>query len=124
MKKYIYAMAFSRSEMLNKLQSLTSTLNNHVIKCTIYRESLPEYLPHWIEEIGIYLHSANKLKSKTKLKNKDYMNSLFSSFGTDKDDAEANLMFFKIHNKDYVGGRSACPLKRLSLSERSDYDFR
>ena len=101
MKKYIKAMAFSRSNVLDKAKSLANTLNSHVIKCVVYRNVSPEYIDHWVEEIGIYIYSVNKLKSKTALKANDYRNSLFADIGEDRDDAEANLMLFKLHNNEY-----------------------
>lgn len=101
MKKYIRAMSFTRSQALSKISSLSNTLNEHVIKCVIYQTILPDYIDHWTEEIGIYLYNVNKIKSKTKLKRADYIDSIFASFGTDMEDAEANLRLFKIHNKEY-----------------------
>lgn len=101
MKKYVRAMSFTRSQALSKISSLSDTLNEHVIKCVIYQTILPDYIDHWTEEIGIYLYNVNKIKSKTKLKRADYIDSIFASFGTDMEDAEANLRLFKIHNKEY-----------------------
>lgn len=101
MKKYIRAMSFTRSQALSKISSLSNTLNEHVIKCVIYQTILPDYIDHWTEGIGIYLYNVNKIKSKTKLKRADYIDSIFASFGTDMEDAEANLRLFKIHNKEY-----------------------
>lgn len=101
MKKYIRAMSFTRSQALSKISSLSNTLNEHVMKCVIYQTILPNYMDHWTEEIGIYLYNVNKIKSKTKLKRADYIDSIFASFGTDMEDAEANLRLFKIHNKEY-----------------------
>ena len=101
MKRYIRAMSFTRSQALSKISALSSTLDEHVIKCIVYVPILPDQLDHWTEEIGIYLYNTNKIKSKTKLKDLDYINSIFASFGSDKDDAEANLRLFKIHNNKY-----------------------
>ena len=98
MKRYIYAMAFPRSVVLDKAKSLAVTLNNHIIKCVVYRNVLPVYLDHWVEEVGIYLFTVNKIKSKVNLKPKDYLNSLFADCGNEKDDAEANLRLFKLKN--------------------------
>lgn len=98
MKRMIVAMSFTRKECLAKLENLSPIINEHLMKCVIYSEELHNTLNHWTNELAAWLCKANGYKSTSRLKEADYINSLFVDFGEDINDAEANLSIFQAHN--------------------------
>lgn len=101
MKKYIMAMSIPRSQALAKLEALSEELSNHIIKCVLYNDILPNYMNHWVEEVAGFLHAANRIHSKTALKPRDYVQSIFSEFGEDADDAYVNMKVFLTKYRSY-----------------------
>lgn len=93
--KNIYGMAFPRSNALIRLSSLSEPLNKYVICCVVYQEERSDCMNHWIDEISSWMHEANRIKSKSRPKKRDYDDSVFGSFGTDKEDVEINLIYFR-----------------------------
>lgn len=103
MKRYIradniFAMSQSRKVVLNRLVALSDVINRHIIECVVYRDSLSSTLPHWVHEIAVWLQRANTLKCKSRLKARDYEDSLFGYFGDDKEDARNNLIMYQLWN--------------------------
>ena len=94
MKKLIYAMSFTRKDVLKRLESMSEEISDHIIKCVVYKNDLGQ-LDHWAGEISTLLNRANRARSKTKLKEKDYYTTLFSTFGDDESDADINLDYFR-----------------------------
>lgn len=103
MKRYvradnIFAMSQSRKQVLQDFQDLGGIINTHIIKCVVYGNTLSNDLPHWIHEIATWIADANSIKCKSKIKEKDYRDMLFGSFGDDLEDAWRNLRRFKLRN--------------------------
>lgn len=116
MKKYIYAMALSRRHAISKLDSLSPKINEHVIKCVVYGKYQPRDLDGWISEIAGWMFAADRTAFVgAKLKDKDYVDSLFGQFGTDSSDAEDNLLFFEYTNlKKREGQNTRLPYFRVN----------
>lgn len=91
MKKYIYGMSFPRKHALAKMEELSEQLNEHVIKCVVYNEMRYMTINHWVDELSTWMNRANKIKCRSKLKQKDYVGALFGAFGNSILDAEINL---------------------------------
>lgn len=98
---HIFGMAFPRKKCLDRLEALSKELNNHIIKCVVYYQTRPDDLSHWISEISNFIAQANKIKCNSKLKKKDYMESIFADFGDEWIDANVNLEQFQLIEKDY-----------------------
>lgn len=86
-------MSFPLSVVKDKLSSNSKVLNEHVIKCVVYKDSL-NCLDHWIDEITTWAYEASKHRCKSKIKSKVYEGTLFAWFGNDKTDCESNLLGF------------------------------
>ena len=96
--KSVYGMSFSRSEALARMDSFSERINEHVIECVVYKEARKDTINHWITEIAGWLYRINKMETKSKLKESDYINHLFSEFGSDRSDAEVNLSVYQVNN--------------------------
>lgn len=86
---------------LNKLIDKTDTIIFDIIKCVICRDtSLDRFiLSDWIPEIAAIISEASEYtwgKDK-KLKPRDYIRTLFGSFGTTVNDSKINLREFSSH---------------------------
>lgn len=103
MKRYIrsdsiFAMSQSRKQVLQDFQDLGGIINTHIIKCVAYGDTMPNDIQHWQHEIATWIADANSIKCKSKLKERDYRDILFGSFGNDIEDARRNLKRFKLRN--------------------------
>lgn len=103
MKRYvmsnsIFAMSQSRKVILNRLVALSDVINRHIIECVVYRETKASILHHWTHEVAVWLQRANVLKCKSKMKARDYKDSLFGYFGTDGEDARINIENYQLWN--------------------------
>lgn len=99
-KQKIYGMAFERRRAVDSLYNLSDELSRHIIKCIAYGNTL-NCLSHWIKEICNFLSIANRITIKPnnkKLKESDYLNTLFSSMGTDLADAQIQIESFILFN--------------------------
>lgn len=94
MKRYIRAMAVPRKEATSKLNSYADVIQRHVIECVVYKDSLG-YLHYWIGELAIWMNTANKVVCKSPLKESDYVDYLFGTFGDDRNDAEVDLQAYQ-----------------------------
>ena len=103
MKKYIrstsiFAMSFPRKIAHKHLSKNSESLCDHVLKCILFADIRPDQLYHWIhEEICGWLEDASEVKCDSKLKSKDYLETVFCEFGTDKQDAKVVLKSFRKH---------------------------
>lgn len=91
----IFAMSFSRKEVLRRMESYSVKLNEHVLKCIVYADVRSETVPHWTMEIATWLNRINRMECSTKLKSKDYISTLFMCFGNTWADTELNLEEFR-----------------------------
>lgn len=99
MKLYIRSFSLHRGEAITKLSSLSNELNEHVIKCIIFGEYREDSYSHWLHEISTSIASCDRGNiSGARLKDKDYEDSLFGSFGSSIQDARDNLEQFKVIN--------------------------
>ena len=87
----IYGMAFPRKKALKLIADLADNVDQHVIESVVYKDILTNTSHHWISELAVWMCKVNRVKCSAKLKEKDYIDALFSSFGTTKEDAELNL---------------------------------
>lgn len=92
----ILGMSSYRKKYIEKLESYSDKLEEHVLKCIVYPENNSK--DEWIKEISAWLLrpciTTVKPKGK-KLKADDYRDSIFSCFGDEKVDAELSLAWFK-----------------------------
>ena len=91
---YIYAMATNKRKALDRLYSYSDQIEEHIIKCVVYGDSLTTDPLHWIHEIATYLNAANIIKCKSNLTEADYLDNLFPSFGDDLVDYQSSLWDF------------------------------
>lgn len=103
MKRYIkntsiFGMALPRKQIFAKLSALSEDINIHVIKCVVYSDILPDSMHQWISELSAWFAQASRYKCKSKLKASDYAQTLFSAFGEDVYDADANLTGYQLIN--------------------------
>lgn len=91
---YIMGMAFLMSVAKDKLTSDAKQLNDHIMKCVIYGDSLG-CLNHWInDEITTWIYKASTINCKHKITSTLYKSTLFCWFGENQRDAESNLYDF------------------------------
>ena len=88
-----------RSESLERLRRYAHIIDEHIMKCVIYKDERSDTLSHWVKEVAGYLMRADRVNSKVQLRKDDYLDNLFGSFGTSRDDAELNLMDFQSDNQ-------------------------
>lgn len=93
-KQPIFSMSYTRKKALDILYSYSDNINDHILKCIIYKDTKPNDVKHWIVEICSWLHRADNVTSKTKLKPRDYEDTIFSAFGNSIVDARINLENF------------------------------
>ena len=110
MKQYIRAFALPRKKAINKLDSYSEQLDEHIIKCIIFGTYRPESFDHWAHEVCTWIHSCDSANiSGAKLKPKDYEDSLFGYFGDTEQETRENLVQFisgnlyRNHKKDPKG---------------------
>lgn len=112
---YILGMAFTRKQAIQRLQSFSKQILEHVSKCILYGDVVNKNkYDHWIEdEIGTWIYDSHLLETKNKrgLKFKDYQENLFGEFGTSLVDAKINL------DLQYSADRkSANPYPKINIS--------
>lgn len=106
MKKYIrsyqkiYGMAMTRRDAMEDMHSISKELCYHIIKCIIYGESNDAF-NHWVKEICAFLEFANDMEIKPKnrkLKEQDYLDTIFALMGDTQNDAYIRIFKFKYDN--------------------------
>lgn len=103
---YIQAMSLDKHKLINKLDSWSEEITEHVAKCVMYGTTLGESkYNHWIEhEIATWICDANDFTCKhnnKKLKPRDYEDHLFGYLGDSIAEARANLHGLQLHNKKF-----------------------
>ena len=99
---FLTEMAYSRSDVLPKVDRYTDAVKEHIMKCIAYGDSTNDY-SHWINEISNFLSIINDFKVKTKsgkLKYDDYLENGFYNHGSDIRDMNVGLRDFS-YNKKY-----------------------
>lgn len=90
----ILGMAFPMSVAKDKLTADAKQLNDHIMKCVIYGDSL-SCLNHWIDdEITTWIYKASIISCKHRISSNVYKSTLFCWFGENSRDAESNLYDF------------------------------
>lgn len=97
-KDPIYAMAYNRQVARQKMLANSSVLNEHIIKIIAYKDIRKQTIPYWISELANFLCLANSVKCKSKLKPKDYYDTIFAEFGDALADAKYNLFEYIMNN--------------------------
>lgn len=100
----IFGMSVPRAKAIDILKAYSETLAYHLVKCVVYGDELgQDNFKHWVEdEICEYLSIANDVLTKPKnrkLKEKDYLDTIFADIGTTKQDANIVIRRFRIENK-------------------------
>ena len=102
-KEDVVAMSLHRNKIIERMQSRSPLLAEHLSKCAMYCNCLPggKY-DHWIEdEIATWINDVNSLVCKhnnKKLKPRQYEDELFGDLGTSESDALVNLHDLQIYN--------------------------
>lgn len=122
--EYILAMALPRKQALKHLANDSEQIKDHVIKCILYADTRQEDTYHWIhDEICSWLEDASEIECKSKLKPKDYLDTVFSAFGASFTDTKVLLKSFR---KQYCL-RSADPYPDFEITsdlvEQVSYTF-
>ena len=103
LKYSIFGMAQNQDIAKETLKRLSKTLNNHIIKCVVYKNILND-LPHWEKEIANFLSIANDIRLKPKNKKPKesmFTDCLFQYLGDGSiNDARVNLSMFQIDFED------------------------
>lgn len=98
-QNFIYGMAFPRKQVLNRLTNYAEIINKHTIYCVVYGKTIKyKTLNHWVGELSTWMNFVDKTECNVKLKPINYVETVFSEFGTTKSDAEVNLIQFLIDN--------------------------
>ena len=96
-------MAIERKRLIPKLEGMTDTIGNHVIKCIVYKDAFRSYR-YWISEIAnqFTLAGGLEVKGRIKLKSSEYQKILLDDFANEPSDFHAMLFEFLIkESKDY-----------------------
>lgn len=96
--KPVLAMSYDRAYIVKKLIQKSETISDHTIKCLISSGTYnAKYIDGWITEIASRICEASRYtRSKNKrLKQKEYQQYLFASFGDSINDARTNLLEFQ-----------------------------
>ena len=101
--KSIFGMSFPRKKALKLISDLADNIDEHIMECVVYQDMLSTTSHHWISELAVWMCKVNRIHCSSKLKERDYIDSLFSAFGTTKEDAELNLSAYysRIHRNGY-----------------------
>lgn len=95
----VYGAAMYRSEAISTLSNMKDTVGEHIIKCVVYHDERPDTLMHWVKEISACLKHADKITGRCALKERDYLEHLFGSFGDTREDAEWTLDNYQFKNE-------------------------
>ena len=89
-------MASERSRVINRIGSYSQTLGDHVLKCVVYKDKLPQYLDGWKDEIAEYLWLSGDMlvKRQRKLRPTEYQSYLFDEYANEFYDYRACLGHF------------------------------
>lgn len=94
----IFGIELPRNQALAKMSSISENINEHTIECVIYKKLKYLTVDHWVNELAVWMYRANKIKCNRKLKENDYIQTVFGAFGSDMIDADVNLDEYKRNN--------------------------
>lgn len=96
LRQSIYAMAFPRAKALELLSYHANDISEHILKLIVFSKIRQDDVEHWLRyEICNWLEDASDIQSKSKLKAKDYLNTIFSAIGETPQDVKVLLRHFK-----------------------------
>lgn len=102
MKRYIqssediFCMSFPRKVALKHLGHYAEAIRDHILKCILYKDIRQQDMYHWLhDELSSWLEDASGIKCDSKLKQKDYLDSVFAEFGSDLQDTKYSLIEFR-----------------------------
>ena len=102
MKRYVYAMSTTKSDVKRRLQDIGGELTEHLVKLILYPKA--PCSNHWMSEIWAFLYWVPKLKQNNKLPSADF---IFDNISICLDQVEG---FVRIAIMDYpefeVSGQS------------------
>lgn len=110
MKKYIgssaiFGMSVEKAKLMKRMDAWSDHIALHLSKCAMYGDTLPgEKYDHWIEELSVWLFSANDMTCKPnnkKLKPAQYESLLFGWLSDETAEARSNLHDLQMHNSKY-----------------------
>ena len=78
MFRYIKAMAYDKQSVQNSLESVASSLTDHLIKLYLFSES--EYVSHWRQEVWHILNRVSKLKHSKKFPDSRFIFNCISGY--------------------------------------------
>ena len=117
----ILGMAFPMSVAKDKLTADAKQLNDHIMKCVIYGDSL-SCLNHWIDdEITTWIYKASTISCKHRISPNVYKSTLFCWFGEDSRDAESNLYDF--YTKYVMRRKNIQNLKLTDIQQKDSIRF-
>lgn len=102
MKIYIKAMAFPKSEVLNRANRYSQDVIEHIIKIIAFSDIRKDDVSHWINELATWFRYVGRLTVKPnskKLKVPEIRDSLFRCVGDDLGDFEHSLVMFNEDNR-------------------------
>ena len=105
MVKIINEMSVNRNSAINDLNKISEIMRTHIIKIIVYKNTTNDY-KGWCDEVANYLFTASDIRLKPKnrkLKEKDYEEHLFSSFGTTLSDTRLALLATLSHLENKKG---------------------
>lgn len=109
-KKYIrasaiFGMSVEKAKLMKRMDAWSDHIASHLSKCAMYCDTLPgEKYDHWIEELSVWLFSANDMTCKPnnkKLKPAQYESLLFGWLSDETAEARSNLHDLQMHNSKY-----------------------
>lgn len=99
----VYGMSLVRDKAVSKIASLSDKIEEHLLKCLVYKNSTDDYR-HWIDdELATWISLVNDITIKPKdkkLKVKDYQSNLFGGLGDTYADANFALHLFRSNYTD------------------------
>lgn len=92
MFRYIQAMAVDKKRILNRMNTSSDTLIEHIVKVVLYHTYKPNDVNGWKKTCARILEKTSTYNPKTvKLTRKDYYYNQFAAFPSDRTDAKGVL---------------------------------
>lgn len=99
----VYGMSLERDKAVSKMSSLSDRIEEHLLKCLVYKDSINDYR-HWVDdELATWISLVNDITIKPKdkkLKAMDYQSNLFGGLGDTYADANFALHLFRSNHAD------------------------
>ena len=103
MFRYIRAMAYDKQSIQNSLESVASSLTDHLIKVYLFPNS--EYADHWKQEIWHILNRVPKMKQNNKFPDAKFIFNCISGYA----DMAYNLMQLWMSEYDSINPERVDP---------------